>query len=191
MSVATLENMTTIIGLENEHGCVLAADGQTTLDNWRFTHSDLKKIVEKNGYLIAASGESQACDIAAQLWSPPQPSKNLTWYEHAVRSLSASLRIAHENNGYVATKESEWSVIIAHSGMIAQIESDYSILRAHNGIYGIGSGSSAAVGALTALLPVFPVKDAMIESIRIAAMYDIYTSLPVHLETQSKGAALE
>ena len=50
--------MTTLIGIEYDDSCVLVADSRTTDSvGYIYSHSDVKKIAERNGYLIAGSGE--------------------------------------------------------------------------------------------------------------------------------------
>jgi len=181
--------VTTIIGYEHEAGCVIASDTQTTAGNGHpFTHPDLVKISCRGGYLIAASGENQSCDIAAHLWNVPKYD-GYPWYQFGIKVLSPSLREAHEINGFNPTGEEDWCVMIAHSGQILTIESDYSILRSADGLYGMGSGSTYALGALTILLGVTSVTCAMERAVLVASRFDVFTSNETNVVTQRKEVA--
>ena len=55
--------MTTLIGIEYDDSCVLVADSRTTDSvGYIYSHANVKKISERNGYLIAGSGEVLPCD---------------------------------------------------------------------------------------------------------------------------------
>ena len=181
--------MTTIIGYEHEQGCVIASDTQTTAgDGYPFTHPDLVKILSRGGYLIAVSGENQSCDIAAHLWDIPERDDS-PWYQFGIRVLSPSLRAAHEVNGFAPDKQNDWAVMIASRGELLTIESDYSILRAADGLYGMGSGSAYALGALTILLGVTSVTCAMERAVLVASRFDVFTSNETNVVTQRKEVA--
>ena len=69
--------MTTIIGLEYADSCIIVADSRVTDDaGYIYTHPDIKKITERNEYLISGSGEVLPCDVAQHIWEPPAVSKS-------------------------------------------------------------------------------------------------------------------
>jgi ATP-dependent protease HslVU (ClpYQ) peptidase subunit len=180
--------MTTIIGLQNDHGCVIAADSQTTTsDGMPWQHADLSKIVNRGAYLIAASGVNQSCDIALNIWQPPPRPPKQSWYQFAITELVPSLRACHASNWFEPTPDDEWSLMIASRGELLTIESDYSVLRSKSGMYGLGSGSPYALGALAVLLASSVGETSVKRAIEIASAFDIYTASQVSIITQPKG----
>ena len=66
--------MTTIIAVQTDDGVIFGADSQVTASNGRkYSAQSMVKISERNGYIIAGSGECAPCDIAPHIWSPPIP----------------------------------------------------------------------------------------------------------------------
>ena len=180
--------MTTVIGLESNESCIIAADSQTTTsDGMPWQHSDLSKIVNRDGYLIAGSGTNQSCDIVLNIWQPPPRPPKQPWYLFGITRLVPSLRICHASNGFEPTPEDEWSLMIASRGELLTIESDYSVLRSKSGIYGLGSGSPYAMGALAVLLASNIGEGSVKRSVEIASMFDVFTSSQVSIMIQSKG----
>ena len=68
--------MTTVIGMQFGDGCWLASDSRTTGETGRPYHHDwVEKITQRGEYLIAGSGDADACDIIQHVWQPPEPPK--------------------------------------------------------------------------------------------------------------------
>jgi len=181
-------SMTTVIGFENSEGCIIAADSQTTTsDGMPWQHPDLTKIVNRNSYLIAGSGTNQSCDIVLNIWEPPPRPPKQSWYLFGITQLVPSLRACHAANGFEPTADEEWSLMIASRGELLTIEFDYSVLRSKSGIYGLGSGSPYAMGALAVLLASSVGKSSVKRSVEIASLFDVFTSSQVSIMTQTKG----
>jgi ATP-dependent protease HslVU (ClpYQ) peptidase subunit len=152
--------MTTIIGVQYEDRALLMADSQVTDDNGRiYNHPDQIKITERNGFLIAGAGEVGPCDIANHLWTPPKltTKDSADIYHFMITKAMPSLRECLTTNGYNFDEPHERSkdglrfqLLIAVGGEIFDISDDLSVCRSGDGIYGIGSGSPFAIGALHA-----------------------------------------
>ena len=152
--------MTTIIGLEHKDRCFIVADSQTTdADGRIYTHPEVKKISESGMFLIAGSGETLACDIAQHIWEPPVPTKQdrEDLYHFMIVKAMPSLRKCMSENGYNFDEPHERSkdglrfqLLLSVGGEIFDISDDLSVCRSGDGIYGIGSGSAFAIGALHA-----------------------------------------
>lgn len=148
--------MTTIIGIQEKNSCLLVADSRVTDDGGRtYTHSTMAKITKRGKFLIAGAGTTQPCDIVQHVWRPPTPTpaayKDL--YHYMIAEVVPSIRATLSVNGYVPDKESEepdFIFLIAIGGTIFELDDTLSVLLRDDGIYGIGSGSAYAIGALQA-----------------------------------------
>jgi len=91
---ATIGAMTTIIGVQGKEGCLLAADSRTTGETGRpYCHEFVEKITERGPYMIACSGDADACDIIQHQWNPPKPPKLAkSHYKFMVTEISTSLK---------------------------------------------------------------------------------------------------
>ena len=98
-----------------------------------------------------------------------------------------SLRKCLTDNGYDfnegksdgKAEDNRFSFIMAVGGELFDIGDDLSVIRSGNGIYGVGSGSDYAIGALHAGAK--PEK-----AIEIAAKLDVNTSGPIQVVEQYK-----
>ena len=181
--------MTTIIGVEYEDRALLIADNQVTDDIGRiYKHPKMVKITERNGYLIAGSGEVSPCDIANHLWTPPKPTAKdkQDIYHFMITVAMPSLRKCLEDNGYnfneVYDKSKDglrFQFLIALCGEIFDIDQDLAVMKSSDGFYAVGSGSPFALGALVAGAK--PIK-----AMEIAAKLTAFTSGPYQEVTQYK-----
>lgn len=182
--------MTTIIAVQYNDRCVIAADNQVTDDiGRRFNHPDMKKISERGSFLIAGSGEVQPCDVVQHLWVPPKvtPKDKEDVYHFMITKVMPSLRKCLSDNGYDfdegkgdgKSDGSRFRFLIAVGGELFDIADDLSVCRSGDGIYGVGSGSSYAIGALHAGAK--PEK-----AVTIAAKIDVNTSGPIQVVEQYK-----
>lgn len=176
--------MTTIIGIQKPTYCMLVADSQVTTDDGRpFSHPEMVKISKVGKYLLAGAGDANACDIIQHTWKPPSPHSKKDIYHFMVSEVAPSLRSALKDaDWFTNDKNSEdksFDLLVAINGMIFQMDDSLTILMREDGIYGIGSGSSYAIGALQAG---YTWQRAMI----IAAKNDVYTSQPFQMVKQSK-----
>jgi len=174
----------TIIAVQSNDGVLFGADSQVTAPNGRkYSASRMVKITERNEYIIAGSGECAPCDIAQHIWIPPKPNakdkKDL--YHFIIASVVPSLKQCFKDNDYKINQdddENAFSFLIALCGEIFEIADDFSISLDDSGFYGVGSGSSYAIGALHAGATVE-------QALMIAAKNDAFTSPPfVYIEQE-------
>ena len=176
--------MTTIVGLVKGDTVVLGADAQVTDQNRRHKHKYMEKITKNNGYLIAGSGDTQACDILQHIFVPPTPTANerKNLYKFMITKFVPAMRECLDENDYKtdpSDKESGFSMLIAYDGELFDIGDDFSVILNDDGIYGVGVGFAYAVGALYAGATVE-------EALEIAAKNDIYTCAPFQVVKQKK-----
>lgn len=145
--------MTTIIGIQTQQGSLLVADSRITDDAGKvFSHQSVVKISERSSFLIAGAGEVLPCDIAQHIWKPPKvmarDKQNL--YHFMVSKAMPSLRRCLKENGYNFDEpgENRFQFLISVNGELFEIDDDLGITRSDSGFYGVGSGSSYALGAL-------------------------------------------
>lgn len=177
--------MTTIVGIEKDGVVTLGADSQVTDGNRKHNNLKMEKITKNNGYLIAGSGDSSACDILQHLFIPPVPSiierKNL--YIFMITKFVPEMRQCLKDNDYepdAKDGDSGFQMLIAFDGELFDISNDFSVLLSGDGIYGVGSGSQFGIGALYAGATVE-------EALNKAANNDIYTSGPFQIVKQTKS----
>lgn len=178
--------MTTIVAIETSDGVTIGADSKVTDSSGAmWIHPEAKKITSVGKYLIAGSGEVAALDIAHHLWTPPVPNtkdkKDI--YHFFISKVMPSLKQTMKENDYkiIPDKDEDerFNLLIAIEGRIFEVSDDFSVVMREDGIYGIGSGSDLARGALYA--------GATIEqALTIASTHDIYTAPPFLIITQEK-----
>lgn len=181
--------MTTVIGVQVGGGCWLASDSRTTGESGRPYHHDwVSKITQRGEYLIAGSGDADACDIIQHVWQPPEAPKKSSknkennLFGFMVASVVPSIRQCLEDNEYEPDKNDKdagYLFLIAIRGVIYEVDNSNTVSMRDDGIYGIGSGSKYAIGALCA--------GASWEwALEIAAKNDIYTAGPFKYYEQNK-----
>ena len=175
--------MTTIVAVQFADGVVMGSDSLVTADR-KYNHPKMAKITTSGPYLIAGSGEVAACDIVQHIWEPPIPTvadkKDL--YHFMISVIIPSLKKCFKENEYkwdAEDDETKFAFLIAIEGEVFEIADDLSVCLDAAGFYGIGSGSSLALGALRA-------KAEMTEALQIAADVDPYTAPPFIYEKQLK-----
>lgn len=177
--------MTTIIGLQYEDRCIIVADSLIVDDNgYRYNHNDAKKISERNGFLIAGSGEVMPCDVAQHIWEPPKPTKadKKDLYHFMVAKVIPSLRKCFMANGINLDEpktEARFNFLIAVCGELFDIDDDLSVTRNEHGIYAVGSGGAIAIGAL------YAGADAL-QAMEIAEELSAFTARPFYSKEQFK-----
>ena len=178
--------MTTIVAICKNGNVTMGADAQVTDGSRPFIHATMEKITKNNGWLIAGSGDSTPCDILQLIFVPPVPGvkerENL--YKFMVTKFVPAMRECLEENGWKEDKEdkdSGFNMLFSFDGEVFDIGNDFSVLLNSDGIYGVGSGSPIAIGALYA--------GASVEkALEIAANNDIYTSGPFQIVKQQKAS---
>jgi ATP-dependent protease HslVU (ClpYQ) peptidase subunit len=182
--------MTTIVAVQYNDKCVIAADNQVTGDGGRrYNHPDMKKISQRGAFLVAGSGEVQPCDVVQHFWVPPKLTikESEDIYHFMITKAMPSLRKCLTDNGYDfnegkgegKAEENRFSFIMAVGGELFDIGDDLSVIRSGSGIYGVGSGADYAMGALYA--GATPEK-----AVEIAAKLDVNTSGPIQVVEQYK-----
>lgn len=176
--------MTTIIGIQRDDHCIIAADSRTTTDRGRpYSHQEVTKITKRGKYLIAGAGGTQPCDIAQHIWKPPAvPTNTKDMYHFMITTVVPSLRECLKENGFVHDKDADdydFLFLIAINGTIYEIDDSYSVMLRDDGLYGIGSGSSYAIGSL--------IEGATWKkALQNAAKNDVYTAPPFIMHRQEK-----
>lgn len=169
--------MTTIIAVQKPSKVSFGADSQVTAGNGRVQrHNEMIKISKRGPFIIAGSGECAPCDIAQHIWEPPKPNGS-DWndlYHFMVAQVVPSLKACFKDNEYkwdAEDDEPKFAFLIAVGGQVFEIADDMSVALNDTGFYGVGSGSSYAIGALEA-------GASITEALEIAARNDAYTSGP-------------
>lgn len=173
--------MTTIIGIQYEGSCLLAADSRTTNEIGRpYHHDKVAKITERGKWLIAGAGDPQACDIVQHIWIPPKQEVKDD-YKYMVTKVALSIRDCLKKNGYEKDKSDRdggFVFLIAYNGTIYEIDETFTVYLRDDGLYGIGSGARWAMGALQAGAD-------WQKALEIAEQNDIYTGRPFISLTQA------
>jgi len=177
--------MTTIIAIQQKGKVLFGADSQVTSGSGRVQkHVEMIKISERGPFIIAGSGECAPCDIAQHIWQPPRPT-NTEWkdlYHFMIAKVIPSLKAVFKENEYkwdIDDDESRFCFLVAIGGQVFEIADDMSVALTDTGFFGVGSGSSYAIGALEA-------GASLSEALEIAAKNDAYTSAPFIYYTQSQ-----
>lgn len=185
--------MTTLVGIELEDSCVLAADSQITEDNLRTVSLTTPKIVSVGKYLLGITGDSRPGDILTYNWTPPTY-KGANPVQWMGKKVMPSIVAAFKENGYdpyeaVKEKDSGFDYLVAFNGNLFHIAVDLSFIQSKDGIYGLGSGGAFALGYLsglaTAALHLKPERHAE-KAVQISSMLDINTHPPIQLVTQRR-----
>lgn len=175
--------MTTIIGIQQDDGCFIAADSRTTADGGRpFSHTAVTKITKRGKFLIAGAGSVMPCDTIQHLWKPPAVPNRKDLFTFMVQEVVPSMRQCLKDAGYVQDKDSDddgFQFLIAVHGVLYQVDDSYAAYMRDDGIYGIGSGSAYAIGALAQGAD-------WRKALQTAAKNDIYTSAPFIIQKQEK-----
>jgi len=175
--------MTTIVAVQSEDGVIFGADSLVTATR-KFKHPRMVKISQRGQFIIAGAGESAACDIAQHIWTPPVPTATdkRDFYHFVIAKVVPSLKACFKEHDYKWEEkgdETKFSFLIAVGGEVFDIADDFAVSLTDTGFYGVGSGSSLAIGALEA--------GASIEdALTIASRHDPYTAAPFLYMEQKK-----
>ncbi len=177
--------MTTIVGVQNADGCVIASDSRVAEGGKVYTHPEMVKAVQRGSYIIGGAGDYRALQVVLHGWTPPlvtaKAKQNL--YEFVINKVAPSLKTTLADAGIEFTKPSdnddkfELSLLIGINGTIFEIDSDFAVAMNDTGLYAIGSGGDFALGALHAGATV-------LDAMRIAAVNNNGTSAPFHILEQ-------
>ena len=175
--------MTTLIAFQGPNFAILGADSQITDGDKRILSPSIPKIVKLGKYLLGVAGDVRPGDILTYNWKPPlydgtDPVKFMG------KKVIPSIITAFKANGYDHTKEgASYSFLIVFAGNVFEIGDDLSMSQSSDGLYGIGSGSAYALGALAGQLPHID-KPEILAALAISAKYDINTCAPFQIEVQ-------
>jgi ATP-dependent protease HslVU (ClpYQ) peptidase subunit len=178
--------VTTIIGIEYDDHSILVADSRVTDDSGRiYAHKVMKKIAQRGAVLIAGAGEVGPCDIAQNIWVPPQftakDKKDI--YRFMITKVMPSLRKCLIDNGYNFDEDKKdgmrFQFLISVGGEIFDIDEDLSVMKSEDNMYAIGSGGPFALGALYAGAD-------PLDAMEIASKVSAYSAPPFYQEIQHK-----
>jgi ATP-dependent protease HslVU (ClpYQ) peptidase subunit len=177
--------MTTIVGVEYDDHCVVAADSITVGGNGRrYIHPSMTKIAERGAFLIAGAGDAQPCDALQHTWNPPRvlQKDKQDLFNFMVSKVVPSMRECIKNSGYDPDKddkEAGFDFLIAVGGQLFEVDTQFSVAKSKDRIYGVGSGAAFAMGALAA--------GATLEwAVEIAENFSVNTEGPILVKKQFK-----
>ena len=185
--------VTTLVGIQLEDYCVLAADSQVTEDNLRTISTSVPKIVSVGKYLLGITGDSRPGDILAYNWTPPtyKGADPVQWMGKKVLPSIISTFKDNAYDAFEATKEKDsgFDYLVAFNGNVFHIAIDLSFIQSELGVYGLGSGGQFALGYLAGVNPnslrIKPQYHAT-KAVELASMLDVNTCPPIQLVTQRK-----
>lgn len=185
--------MTTLIALQHEDWCVIAADSQTTGYNLSSDCSPMGKIAINGDYLVAGAGFVRGMNLIQHSFTPPAPPRsNLDRF--MVSKFIPKLRKVFVDSGYdiksdgdPASQDNEF--IVAVNGVLYFIDEVYGLERTKNHLYSAGTGSQLALGAAVALgaESVTTYKEAidiLDRAVKTAIKFDIHSGGQVQMAIQ-------
>jgi ATP-dependent protease HslVU (ClpYQ) peptidase subunit len=185
--------VTTLVGIQLEDRCLLAADSQVTEDNLRTIATSVPKIVSVGRYLLGIVGDSRPGDILAYNWNPPTY-KGADPVQWMGKKVLPSIMSTFKQNGYepyeaTKDKDSGFDYLVAFNGNLFHIATDLSFIQSQFGLYGLGTGGQFALGYLAGLsnssLNLKPSQHAQ-KAVQLASMLDVNTHPPIQLVTQRR-----
>lgn len=178
--------MTTIIGIEYKDRSLIVADSRVTDDSGRiYAHKAMRKIATRGSIVLAGAGEVAPCDIAQNIWVPPQftAKDKKDVYRFMITKVMPSLRKCLVDNGYNFDEEKKDSTrfqfLMSVGGELFDVDEDLSVMKSDDNMYAIGSGGAFALGALYAGATPHQAMD-------IACKVSAYSAPPFYEETQLK-----
>jgi len=185
--------VTTLVAVQLEDYCLLAADSQITEDNLRTISTATPKIISIGKYLLGITGDSRPGDILTYNWTPPayKGADPIQWMG---KKVLPSILTAFKENGYdpyeaTKDKDSGFDYIVAFNGNVFHIATDLSFIQSDQGIYGLGSGGAFALGYLYGVgdsITALNVERHARKAMAISAVLDVNTHPPVQLVTQRR-----
>ena len=176
--------MTTIVAVQNDDGVTFGADSLVTSTR-KFNHPRMIKISQRGQYIIAGSGLSSFCDVAQHIWNPPKPTveDRKDYYHFIIAKVIPSLKQCFKDNDLKLDEDKDddprFAFLIAVGGEVFDIADDFAVSMTSSGFYGVGSGSSLAIGALEAGASID-------KALEIASKHDPYTAAPFLYLNQKK-----
>lgn len=174
--------MTTILGQQLRDGFIIAADSQVTSGDRPYRHSSMEKI-SRVGYLwVAGGGHAAACDLIQNMWTPPsrKSSVKMDPYHEMVTSIAPSIKWAIDKSGLSIKEDEEPVFLIGLDGFLFFVEGQ-AVMMSDTGIYGVGTGSHYAIGAVAA-------GASPEEAVKIASKFDVNTGGKIQVVKGVKNA---
>lgn len=175
--------MTTLVAIQSEEWCVIAAESQATTNARVMDCSPVGKIAQNGKFLIAAAGATRGGNLLSFAWKPPTPIGHED--EFMTRFVIPSMRKLFMVNGYDIKSDGQSAsfdneLLIAVRGRIYHIFDDYGWERCGSGLYATGSGADFALGAMEALgardcVDYAEAIDIVEQSVKIASKFDIFS----------------
>jgi len=196
--------MTTIVGIQGDGYCLLAADTRiTSTDSAGVPYQimtlkpETSKIAVNGKYLIGTAGDLRAINLLTHTLNPPVCPLNLKGKkldEFVTNKLIPAIKEMFEKNGYTTNEtntptkaEHDSELLVAINQTLYHIDGDYSWFTDQTGIYTLGSGAAYALGALHNMpAPKNPAqaKKQAIKALATASRYDPNTGSPYHTQIQ-------
>lgn len=202
--------MTTILAFQGDGFAVVSVDSRiSSMDDNGFafqitTLGESSSKIAKNGkYLLGAAGDVRAINILHHVFQPPIPppaTKGKKLDQFMTVKFIPALRECFEKQGYAAPEtdtsthiaEHSSTILVVLNGQIYVVEGDYSWTSDYNKVYGLGTGSSYALGAMSAMLAgkknltSAQIRTMSLKALRIASTYDPYTGPPFYTHIQEE-----
>jgi ATP-dependent protease HslVU (ClpYQ) peptidase subunit len=199
--------MTTILAIQGEGWAVVGSDsristiyGEASAEVGTLSATN-PKIGNNGKYILGAAGDLRAINILHHAFQPPACPPNLKGKkldQFITTKFIPALRACFDEQGYsqpenkdgkdhIAQHDSQIVCIVNNTIYI--IDGDYSWFTNNTGLYGIGSGASYAIGALsvitsTARTTLQSAKKAIAKSLTMASRFDPHTGGPYTVYTQ-------
>jgi ATP-dependent protease HslVU (ClpYQ) peptidase subunit len=194
--------MTTIIAIQHEDWCLIAADSQTTGYELAGDCSSMGKIALNGDYLVSAAGLVRGMNLIQHALLPPKAPKvkDLNKLDKfIVNQFVPKLRQTFIKSGYdmkddgdIAQHDNDF--IIAVNGIIYFLDESYAIERMNDKLYATGTGMKLALGAAYALGiqdcdDYDEAIDILERAVKAAIRYDIYSGGRIQVALQTKDGS--
>lgn len=200
--------MTTILAFQGESFAVVSVDSRiSSMDEGGFAFQittlgqSSSKVAQNGKYLLGAAGDVRAINILHHVFQPPPVppgTKGKKLDQFMTTKFIPALRECFEKQGYAAPEtdtsthiaEHASTILVVVNATIYVVEGDYSWTSDYNKIYGLGTGSSYALGAMNAFvsakknLTPAQIKNFTLKALKIASTYDPYTGPPFYTYIQ-------
>ena len=184
--------MTTIAAIQGSGFAVIGYDSRISGEGGRLyvLPKNSPKVIKNGSYLLGAAGDLRAINLFSTIVLP-EPTEKMNAIEldrFVTNQIVPTIKNWFEENSYGKDGEQQSELIVCVRGVVYELSENYDCARDANGIYGVGSGSAYAVGALHAMveknITVEEAKDCVKEALRIAMKLDSGTGLPVYVVVQ-------
>lgn len=183
--------MTTIVGIQGKNWALIGADTRISDEEMIYQMpKSISKIIEiEEGIYIACAGDLRAINILQGGVKFNVRNQTDSNEQYLTNVFIPALRKVFTNHGYERTQEgvssTESEFLLAYYGQLYAIGSDYSWIQDSRGLYGLGSGGTLALGALSALAPPSPqkalAKKMATQALDIACAYNADSAPPYTL----------